>query len=64
MGLDGAVVESSPQWDRCSPLRTGDWGCLDWWHHNSKVAMLFGDGHAESVDTFTTDKCLENPNDY
>ncbi|MCM8531652.1 MAG: DUF1559 domain-containing protein [Lentisphaeraceae bacterium] len=58
---DGAVVVSSPSWNRCTPLKVGQWGCLDWWHPNSKVAMLFGDGHVDSVSAFTTDTFAANP---
>lgn len=61
MMSDGAVAASSPTWNRCSPLRVGKWGCLDWWHPNERVGMLFGDGHVDGVNAYTTDIYAANP---
>ncbi|MCM8538476.1 MAG: prepilin-type N-terminal cleavage/methylation domain-containing protein [Lentisphaeraceae bacterium] len=61
MMSDGTVAASSSTWNRCSPLRAGEWGCLDWWHPNDRVAMLFGDGHVGSVSAFTTTTYAADP---
>lgn len=61
MMSDGKIVASSSTWSRVSPLNTGNWGCIDWWHPNEKVGMLFGDGHVESVNAFTAVTHAANP---
>lgn len=61
MMSDGKVVASSPTWYRVSPLSAGGWGCIDWWHPGEKVAMLFGDGHVDSVNAYTATSYAANP---
>ncbi|MCM8531654.1 MAG: DUF1559 domain-containing protein [Lentisphaeraceae bacterium] len=49
---DGAFAVSSQTWDRCDPLRVGNYGVMDWWHPNEKVNMLLGDGHVENKNAY------------
>ena len=46
---DGAVVTSSRTWNRCDPAKAGQWGVLDWWHNDTKVSLLMGDGHIKNI---------------
>ena len=48
---DGAVSVhgGSPLWRRVNPAYAGDWGVIDYYHNNTRVAMLFGDGHVENI---------------
>ena len=61
MMSDGIVSASSSTWYRCNPLQSGEWGVLDWQHNNDRVGMLFGDGHVEGVDAYTTLKWAADP---
>ncbi|MCH2208002.1 MAG: hypothetical protein MK132_19305 [Lentisphaerales bacterium] len=61
MASDGTVVASSPQWTRCNPANSAQWGALDWWHSNSKVAMLFGNGHVENISALTAEQYAADP---
>ncbi|MCH2208867.1 MAG: type II secretion system GspH family protein [Lentisphaerales bacterium] len=54
MASDGLVLPSSRTWARVTPGYTG-WKPIDWWHADSKVGMLFGDGHVKNVSTITAE---------
>ena len=56
---DGAISVhgGSPLWKRVNPANADSvWKPIDWWHNNTKVAMLFGDGHVESINAFGSDQ--------
>lgn len=46
-----SVHGGNPYWRRVNPANsdTGVWKVIDYWHNNSRVAMLFGDGHVENI---------------
>ena len=58
MASDGRVTVSggSNLWRRTNPIESDVWMQIDWTHNNNKVNMLFGDGHVESIVTFTSSK--------
>lgn len=46
---DGRIVISGYSWNRCNPVNAGGWGIIDWWHNDSKVSLLMGDGHIKNI---------------
>ncbi|MCM8536190.1 MAG: hypothetical protein NE334_09665 [Lentisphaeraceae bacterium] len=62
MAGDGRTLPSAGStWKRANPLNTGQWMLIDWYHPNTKINFLFGDGHVSAVNAFISDSYYVSP---
>ena len=56
MASDGRITVSggNPLWLRTNISDSDRWMQIDWTHENHRLNMLFGDGHVESINSFTS----------